>query len=264
MENYYRLLGVEQDATTSEIKKAFREKAKKIHPDIAGSQTQDGTDAHNAMHKLITAYEVLTNRDKRSEYDRIVSHLDKTDGFNYRSFLQEQATDDAGRSRLVFFYLLNMEVDEAIALWHNSGGAAFDMKPYFKREEWMDYSFTLAEELAQAGFYHDALLLLVQIIKEERIKPYFRHFMVDVEQTVKDIVRLKLKKTVSPQAYLDCLTTLMELGFPPKDEARWLRSTAEVLLKSGDTDGARRALREALKRDPFLPSTVRLRRRLKI
>ncbi len=61
--DFYRILGVARDATPQEIKKAFREKAKKFHPDInRGSQEY--------FKKVIKAYEILIDPEKRKNYDR--------------------------------------------------------------------------------------------------------------------------------------------------------------------------------------------------
>ncbi|MDR2795347.1 MAG: DnaJ domain-containing protein, partial [Spirochaetaceae bacterium] len=59
MDNQYEILGVDESASAAEIKHAFREKAKQHHPDIAGE------DARAYMQKLLAAYEILSNRQRR-------------------------------------------------------------------------------------------------------------------------------------------------------------------------------------------------------
>jgi len=62
--NYYKILGIPRDATQKEIKKKFRELAKKIHPD----KTKE--DSEEDMVELNKAYEVLSDEKSREKYDR--------------------------------------------------------------------------------------------------------------------------------------------------------------------------------------------------
>jgi curved DNA-binding protein CbpA len=258
MENYYTLLGVGRDSSSADIKKAFREKAKRLHPDIAGKA------AEAAMRKLLTAYEVLSHRDRRFEYDRAYFRFVKNAGFDYRSWLMEQQDEPASQARLVFFELLHLEEDTALEIWRKNGGIHFMMEKYLDREDWMDCLFILAEELDKREQYYEAFRLLITLVREERRLPYFRHFMDDVEVFLKELVRLRLKNQVDDETWVDCLETLLGLGFSSRDEARWMRALAEVLLRMGETAAAGDMIRQALKRDPALPNAARLRRKLNV
>lgn len=63
--DYYRILGVPEDADESTIKKAFRKLAKQYHPD-----TNNGNpEAEKKFREINEAYSVLSDEGKRKEYD---------------------------------------------------------------------------------------------------------------------------------------------------------------------------------------------------
>lgn len=61
----YEILGVSKDTSESEIKKAFRRRARELHPDV-----NKAADAEDQFKELNEAYDVLSDPNKRAQYDR--------------------------------------------------------------------------------------------------------------------------------------------------------------------------------------------------
>ncbi|MDO5784643.1 MAG: molecular chaperone DnaJ [Eubacteriales bacterium] len=64
--DYYEVLGVSKGATDDEIKKAYRKLAKKYHPDV----NKDNPEAAEKFKEASEAYEILSDKEKRSRYDQ--------------------------------------------------------------------------------------------------------------------------------------------------------------------------------------------------
>ncbi|HYC93965.1 MAG TPA: J domain-containing protein [Thermoanaerobaculia bacterium] len=65
--DYYEILGVKKTATEAELKKAYRELAKKYHPD----KNKGNKEAENRFKEISEAYAVLSDKEKRAQYDRL-------------------------------------------------------------------------------------------------------------------------------------------------------------------------------------------------
>ena len=64
--DYYEVLGLQKGASDDEIKKAFRQQAKKYHPDLNPGDAQ----AEAKFKEVNEAYEVLSDKDKKARYDQ--------------------------------------------------------------------------------------------------------------------------------------------------------------------------------------------------
>jgi DnaJ-class molecular chaperone len=65
-QDYYKILGVKRDANEQEIKQAYRKMARKYHPDVNPGDKE----AETKFKQINEAYEVLSDKEKRSKYDR--------------------------------------------------------------------------------------------------------------------------------------------------------------------------------------------------
>lgn len=63
--DYYEILGLSSTATSADIKKRYRELARKFHPDVA----KDKAVSHRAFSQITEAYQTLSDPDKRRSYD---------------------------------------------------------------------------------------------------------------------------------------------------------------------------------------------------
>lgn len=89
MVDYYNVLGVSKNATQDEIKKAYRKLALKWHPD---KNPDNKEEAEKKFKEVAEAYEILSDKSKRDEYDRFgsdrvrqtgSSSSDFSSGFNF-------------------------------------------------------------------------------------------------------------------------------------------------------------------------------------
>jgi curved DNA-binding protein len=91
--DYYKLLGVNKSASTEEIKKAYRKLAMKYHPD----RNKGNKDAEATFKEISEAYAVLSDPDKRKQYDmfgaegfqRRYTQEDIFSGFDFSDIFRE-------------------------------------------------------------------------------------------------------------------------------------------------------------------------------
>ncbi|MEN3027655.1 MAG: DnaJ C-terminal domain-containing protein [Aquificaceae bacterium] len=80
IKDYYRILNVEREASKEEIKKAYRRLAREWHPDVNPDPR-----AGELFREINEAYHVLSDDEKRQEYDRILQSGDEK---RYRDFME--------------------------------------------------------------------------------------------------------------------------------------------------------------------------------
>lgn len=94
--DYYEVLGVSKNATEQDIKSAFRKLSRKWHPDMqAGKSDAEKKEAEEKFKEIAEAYETLSDKDKRSNYDQFGfdgPHMSNGFGsFNMHDFMRSHA-----------------------------------------------------------------------------------------------------------------------------------------------------------------------------
>lgn len=79
-QDYYETLGIKRDADDKAIKAAYRKLARKWHPDLHRGKKQE--EAEEKFKKINEAYEVLSDPEKRSKYDRLGANWRAGDNFD--------------------------------------------------------------------------------------------------------------------------------------------------------------------------------------
>lgn len=247
MENYYKILGVRPDASISEIRRAYRKKAKEFHPDSSGdSATAD------AFRALVRAYETLCDSKQRELFDesyfmhRERSKKGSSESFDYRQWLLKR-TDEESRAKLIFFDLMHNREDDAVHEFKETcmNNAGFRLSHWFTREDFMDYGFILCEELVLRREYYDAVILLEQIIKMEYSFNYFRLFFPEVMDLARNILLFHIEGEINDELALDCWERALELGFGKKTDRIFLLKMANAYERIGDLATSRICRTEA-------------------
>ena len=235
MKDFYKILGVRPNATLAEIKKAYREKAKLLHPDLSGDVTH-----RDEFEQMMMAYRVLSDARQRSIFDesffiRIKKTRKNADTFNYYEWLKAR-DDEESRAKFIFYTLMHQKEDEAVAEFKRMqmNHAGFSLKKWFTREDFMDYGYILAEELVIRGEYYDAVILLEQIIKMEYSYQYFYIFFPEVIDFTLNILKKNIDGVLSDELALDVFERALDLGFGKTADSFFLQKMGEEYHRLGD------------------------------
>lgn len=97
--DYYEVLGLSKDASESDVKSSFRKLSRKWHPDMqSGKSEAEKKEAEEKFKEIAEAYEVLSDKEKRANYDQFgfdgphMSGGPSFGGFDMRDFMQRHGS----------------------------------------------------------------------------------------------------------------------------------------------------------------------------
>ena len=258
MDTYYDLLQVPISCSPEELKRAFRRRAKELHPDVRTAAA-----SVEMMRLLIQAYRTLSDPILREDYDRRHALFAEPHRFDYREFLRARSSDLDSQAKLIFYDLLHNNADAAVELYRDLvRSAGFNLRMHMDREDFMDCAFLLAEEYDKRGDLEGAFDLLVWIVEHERERPYFRHFFDEVTARLRAIVCFRMPTELDREAVLERLETMIRLDFSRKETAFFLKKAAELHLENDDVRSAQRCLVRGLELDEKLSGYKKLQEKI--
>ena len=258
MKDYYKILGLHSEADGDEIRRAYRRKAKDVHPDV--------TAASNEFDFILLreAYDVLSSPEIRAEYDRVYNRLfQKKASFNYREFLQNHLNEIEFQVKLICYDLLHQAEDEALERYFALGKRPiYVFADHLDREDFMDFAYIIADELFLRRKYRKAFSIFYELALLEEDLSYFKHFYPELLARLREITRRKIRGAAADEQKVKWLEQLLELSYPINDIAQIHKQIAEILLSHGEGSLAREHLSLALSINPKLPGKSKLEARI--
>ena len=147
--DYYKVLGIEKNATQEDIKNAYRKLARKHHPDL----NPNDKESHKKFQQINEANEVLSDPEKRKKYDQYGKDWQHAEQFEqarqsrHQGFDRETFTGDFNESEFSDFFT---------SMFGNMGGSGYRLRQTKFRGE--DYHAELKLNLTDVYKTHQQVL----------------------------------------------------------------------------------------------------------
>ncbi len=159
--DYYKILGVDKNATADDIKKAYRKLARKLHPDL----NPNDKEAHKKFQELNEANEVLSDPEKRKKYDKYGENWQHGEEYEkaqqqYQQSQQQQQRQYSQDGQ-TFYTEGNFSDADFSDFFHSMFGSGFSQRQgghSSRRYKGGDYSAELKLTLLQAYKTHQQVL----------------------------------------------------------------------------------------------------------
>lgn len=156
--DYYKVLGVDKNATADEIRKAYRQKARKLHPDL----NPNDKEAQQRFQELNEANEVLSDPDKRSKYDKYGENWKHGEEYEKaQQQYQQQQQWGSQRGGQTFYTQGNFSDSDFSDFFHSMFGSGFTHGSggrTYRKYKGGDYQAELRLGLRQAMHSHQQTL----------------------------------------------------------------------------------------------------------
>ncbi|NYT36727.1 molecular chaperone DnaJ [Allopusillimonas soli] len=179
--DYYKILGVDRDASAADIKKAYRALAHKYHPDVSKE-----AGAEEKFKEVAEAYATLKDVEKREAYDQLGRHPQGEDFVPPQSWRQgfgAQGMDDFGDVDLA-------DLMAAFAAAQREGQRQQAQRPF--RGEDFEIALPVTVEQIYAGAETEVSVALPEVDGQGLLRRIPRTFRVSIPKGAADGQRLRL------------------------------------------------------------------------
>ena len=162
--DYYKILGVDKNATADDIKKAYRKQARKLHPDL----NPNDQEAHKKFQELNEANEVLSDPEKRKKYDKYGENWQHGEEYEkarqqYEQQSRRQEQWQNPQEGQTFYTEGNFSDTDFSDFFHSMFGSGFSQRQgghASRKYKGGDYSAELKLTLEQAFKTHQQVLTI--------------------------------------------------------------------------------------------------------
>ncbi|MEA4996626.1 MAG: J domain-containing protein [Petrimonas sp.] len=159
--DYYNILGVSKNASADDIKKAYRQKARKLHPDL----NPNDKEAHRKFQQLNEANEVLSDPEKRAKYDKYGENWKHGEEYEkaQQQYQQQQHQWGGQQGEQTFYTESDFSDTDFSEFFHSMFGGGFtqrETRRTNRKYKGGDYQAELRLSLRQAMYTHQQTLNL--------------------------------------------------------------------------------------------------------
>lgn len=159
--DYYNILGVSKNASADDIKKAYRQKARKLHPDL----NPNDKEAHRKFQQLNEANEVLSDPEKRAKYDKYGENWKHGEEYEkaQQQYQQQQHQWGGQQGGQTFYTEGDFSDTDFSEFFHSMFGGGFtqrETRRTNRKYKGGDYQAELRLSLRQAMYTHQQTLNL--------------------------------------------------------------------------------------------------------
>ncbi len=147
--DYYKVLGVDKSASQQDIRKAYRKKARKLHPDL----NPDDKDAQRKFQELNEANAVLSDPEKRKKYDKYGKDWEHAEQYEEAKKQQAQSSGYADRAGQHYTYTGNFDEDTFSDFFEQMFGGAARQQGRGRRPQFKGQDFKAALQLPLSHVY---------------------------------------------------------------------------------------------------------------
>ncbi|MGR3317511.1 MAG: DnaJ domain-containing protein [Candidatus Anammoxibacter sp.] len=263
MENYYEILQVEQDASNEEIKKAFRNLAKKYHPD---KNNDNQKWAEKNTKSIIKAYNTLTDVKLRKCYDIQLAYTQNTTTTK-QSVRKVNTNKISFQVKMILNDLVNNYGKKAIEdfeyLKKNTNG--FALHKYLTGRDYFDCMFLLGEEYERLEKYNLAITYYKKIyekVKRKTKNTDYSFFFDETKNRIKKIYCKKLAKNTPKREAVNNYQNVLKLHINNNERAYIYKKISECYFEMGEYHCAVANLNTALNIKPTLKGINKIQTRL--
>lgn len=170
-EDFYAILGIEETATPEEIRKAYLQLAKKLHPDRYPNDPEQRAVAQSEFAKVTRAHEVISDVESRTEYDALRA-LSRTRG-GHAAMAEPIASGPSSVSEPV-------GADESNFVQTKAQQAQTQVDEETINVKWANKHLLRADELYRKKKYQEAETAMKEAIRLVPADPKYRNKLAEI------------------------------------------------------------------------------------